>query len=167
MTASGKTTIGKTVAANLDMSFYDSDQVIEERTGVDIDWIFNLEGEDKFRQRECAVINELTQLKGIVLATGGGAVLRRSNRDVLRNRGVVVHLLASIDVIVDRTDTNNRRPLLAKGDPREVLQAMSEARLPLYQEIADVTFESGIQRNRPQLAREIADWYRDRFNHER
>ena len=166
MTASGKTTIGKSVAADLKMPFYDSDQIIEERTGVDISWIFKLEGEDQFRQREATIIDEFTLMKGIVLATGGGAILRRSNRDALRNRGVVVHLLTPIDIIVHRTQSTTRRPLLSGENPHDVLSAMSDERLPLYIEIADATFESDSQGSRVNLIREIVDWYRVKFNYE-
>ena len=166
MTASGKSTIGRCVATELNMPFYDSDKVIEERTGVDISWIFNLEGEEKFRRRETTVIREFAQQKGIVLATGGGAILCRRNREALRNQGVVVHLSTSIDVILERTQSSRQRPLLSGDDPQETLDNMTHERLPLYLQIADVTFESDVVNDRSDLVKKIVDWYRTKFNYE-
>lgn len=135
----GKTTIGKQLAKTLDMEFIDSDQVIEQRTGADITWIFDIEGEAGFRRREAEVIDELTRRDNIVLATGGGAVLDPNNRRHLQQRGVVVYLHTDLDLLVKRTAKDRKRPLLQTQDPRERLRDLMEAREPLYREMADIT----------------------------
>ncbi|NOR69611.1 MAG: AAA family ATPase, partial [Methylomarinum sp.] len=115
----GKTTIGRQLAKALQLPFYDSDKAIEEQTGVDIPTIFEYEGEDGFRAREQNMIEELTQIDGIVMATGGGAILREANREALQKNGFVVYLQCSIDKIVQRTKRDNQRPLLYTDNPRE------------------------------------------------
>lgn len=137
----GKTSIGRMLAKELYLNFYDSDHEIEKRTGASIPWIFDLEGEQGFRQREKKVIDELTQLKGIVLATGGGAVLNPDNRNALSSRGVVIYLQANLEDLVERTGRNQNRPLLAK-DSRAVLEKLLENREPLYREIADLVYNT-------------------------
>lgn len=134
---SGKSTIGKILASSLALTFIDSDTEIESRTGANIPWIFDVEGEEGFRDREQHVIEELTQIDRAVLATGGGAIIRKSNRDALAQRGYVVYLHATIDEQVRRTRNDQNRPLLNQGDPREVLAKLSKQREPLYREIAD------------------------------
>ncbi|QGX40440.1 shikimate kinase AroK [Permianibacter aggregans] len=133
----GKTTIGKQVAQLLKMEFIDADQEIEDRAGAPIDWIFELEGEEGFRKREVKIIDELTLRQGIVLATGGGAIVAKENRIALAGRGAVVFLETSIDQQLERTRKDKRRPLLQTDDPKETLEELAENRDELYREIAD------------------------------
>ena len=135
---SGKTAVGRRLAQELGLPFFDSDAVIEERTGVDIPFIFEKEGEDGFRRRETDVIDELTARTGIVLATGGGAVLSPENRRQLAARGRVIYLMTSVRQQLTRTRRGQNRPLLNTGDPRETLTKLLEIRDPLYREIADL-----------------------------
>ena len=138
--AVGKSTIGRLLAQSLGREFFDSDRVIEERAGAPVAWIFDVEGEQGFRNREQAVIDDLTRKEGIVLATGGGAVLREANRSMLAGRGCVVHLDSSVDQLVERTRRDRKRPILRDGDRRETLQRLVEERGPLYREIADYRY---------------------------
>ncbi len=139
----GKTTIGRQLARRLEMDFYDSDRVIEERTGVDIPLIFEKEGEAGFRQREQAVIDELTQKQKIILATGGGAVLAEINRPHLKNRGTVIYLKSTLNTLIKRTRKDKNRPLLHAGEPAEViLRRLLEQRDPLYQQTADIVIKT-------------------------
>lgn len=138
----GKTTIGRALARELEMRFLDSDHEIEARTGADIPWIFDIEGEEGFRRRERELIEELTALEGIVLATGGGAVLDPRNRDNLTQRGTVVYLCASVDRLLQRTAKDKSRPLLQTEDPRARLQTLNDVRDPLYREVADIVIET-------------------------
>ena len=134
----GKTTIGRQLAKVLKKEFVDSDQEIEDRTGADIAWIFDVEGEQGFRKREAKMIEELTQLSGIVLATGGGAVLSEENRKYLSSRGTVIYLMATIGQQVERTRNDSRRPLLQNvKDIKGKLTELMKIRDPLYREIAD------------------------------
>lgn len=133
---SGKTAVGKRLAQRLGLRFVDSDAVIEERTGVDIPFIFDKEGEDGFRARERDVIAELTRLPGIVLATGGGAVLAAENRAHLAGRGVVVYLQTSVQQQLARTRRSRTRPLLETDDPRGRLESLMAVREPLYEAVA-------------------------------
>ncbi|EEX38138.1 shikimate kinase I [Vibrio metschnikovii CIP 69.14] len=127
------------------MEFVDSDTVIEERTGADIAWVFDVEGEEGFRKREEAVINDLTEQQGIVLATGGGSVISKENRNRLSARGVVVYLETTIEKQLARTNRDKKRPLLQTDHPREVLEALADERNPLYEEIADITVRTDDQ----------------------
>jgi len=145
MMGAGKTSVGRVLAKRLQKSFYDSDQVIEDRTGVKIPVIFEIEGEAGFRVRESAVIDELTALRDIVLATGGGAVLIETNRDRLRTRGTVVYLRATVRDLLNRTRHDKNRPLLQAADPRARLTELYEKRDPLYREVAHVTVDTGNQ----------------------
>ncbi len=140
----GKTTIGRQLARELKMPFYDSDRVIEERTGANIPLIFDLEGEEGFRKREQAVIDELTALDHIVLATGGGAVLRDDNRRHLAERGTAFYLYTDLDALLERTCKDKNRPLL-HGDesPETVLRRLMKERDPLYRETADHIIDTG------------------------
>ena len=135
----GKTTIGKQLAQALGMTFGDSDQEIQRRTGVDIPTIFEYEGEEGFRQREQQVIDELTQIDNQVLATGGGAVLRAENRQHLSARGIVIFLDCSPQQQYERTYRDRNRPLLQTEDPLHRLTTLMQAREPLYRETADYT----------------------------
>ncbi len=136
---SGKTAVGRQLARTLGFTFHDSDAEIERRTGVDIAYIFEKEGEAGFRLRERDAIAELTRLEPIVLATGGGAILHADNRRLLAERGRVVWLQASVDQQMERTRHGRHRPLLLNTDPRTRLDELTREREPLYAEIADVT----------------------------
>ena len=141
----GKSTIGRHLADELHLEFYDSDQEIERRTGADIAWIFDLEGEDGFRLREEAVINDLTDMQGIVLATGGGSVVSKAIRNRLSARGIVVYLQTTIDKQVARTQRDKRRPLLQTDDPEQVLKDLAGERNPLYEEVSDYVVDTDDQ----------------------
>jgi len=134
---SGKTAVGRRLARELGRPFADSDAVIEERTGVDIPFIFEKEGEDGFRRREMEVIEELTSRDGIVLATGGGSIMADANRRYLGSRGFVIYLTASVRQQLERTSRGRDRPLLNTGDRHRVLTDLFAVRDPLYREIAD------------------------------
>jgi shikimate kinase len=139
----GKTTVGRQLSRKLKMEFYDSDRVIEERTGVDIPLIFEKEGEDGFRARETAILDELTQKNNIVLATGGGAILNAENRNHLVNRGTVFYLKSNLKTLVERTSKDKNRPLLQTAEPVETtLKRLLEQRGPLYEETADYVIET-------------------------
>lgn len=134
----GKTTIGRMLAESLKYEFLDSDKVIADRAGADIPWIFDIEGEEGFRIRESAVVDELTQLNETVLATGGGAILREDNRRWLRSRGMVVYLETSIRQQLFRTEKDRGRPLLLAGDRKKTLVDLMTIRGPLYEQNADL-----------------------------
>jgi shikimate kinase len=133
----GKSTIGRFLSKELSIPFKDTDHEIEARTGADIPWIFDMEGEDGFRDRETAVLDELTQSPGVVLATGGGVILREKNRQYLAARGTVVYLETAVDDQYKRTLKDKNRPLLQQDDPRQVLEDLFQIRDPLYRSIAD------------------------------
>ena len=141
----GKSTIGRHLADELHLDFFDSDQEIERRTGADIAWIFDLEGEDGFRKREENVINDLTDKQGIVLATGGGSIVTKAVRNRLSARGFVVYLQTTIDKQVARTQRDKRRPLLQNENPEQVLRDLAEMRNPLYEEVADYIVDTDDQ----------------------
>jgi shikimate kinase len=136
---SGKTAVGRDLGRRLGMPFSDSDAEIELRTGVDIAYIFEREGEGGFRARERDVIDALTQTQGIVLATGGGAILLPENRERLAARGTVVFLDTTIDQQLERTRRGRHRPLLAAADRRAKLEELARSRDPLYRSIAAIT----------------------------
>jgi shikimate kinase len=152
----GKSAVGRQLAHALHMRFVDSDDEIEARTGVDIAFIFEKEGEAGFREREVAAIDDLTQGDGIVLATGGGAVMRQENRTHLGSRGFVVYLYTSVDQQVSRTARGRERPLLEGGDPRQILEDLLVVRDPLYREIADLIVETD-RRKVKSVAEEIVN----------
>ncbi|HEX5344138.1 MAG TPA: bifunctional shikimate kinase/3-dehydroquinate synthase AroKB [Duganella sp.] len=139
----GKTTIGRILARKLGLKFVDSDHEIEARTGASIPWIFEIEGEASFRRREADVIRELTGQSGLVLATGGGAILNADNRAFLKARGTVIYLRASVHSILQRTAHDKNRPLLQTADPRKKLEELMQVRDPLYMEIADLVIDTG------------------------
>ncbi|ARD44143.1 shikimate kinase AroK [Colwellia sp. BRX10-3] len=142
----GKSTIGRELADKLHLEFFDSDQEIERRTGADIAWVFDLEGEEGFRLREESVIEDLSEKQGIVLATGGGSVISAQVRNRLSARGIVVYLETTIDKQVARTQRDRRRPLLQTDEePRTVLENLAVERNPLYEEIADVIVQTDDQ----------------------
>lgn len=141
----GKSTIGRHLADELHLEFFDSDQEIEKRTGADISWIFDLEGEEGFRNREETVINDLTDMQGIVLATGGGSIVTKAVRNRLSARGIVVYLQTTIDKQVTRTQRDKRRPLLQNDDPEKVLRDLADERNPMYEEVADYVVQTDDQ----------------------
>ena len=134
----GKSTIGRYLAELLGKDFIDSDHEIERRTGASVALIFEIEGETGFRRRECAVIEELAQRENVVLATGGGAILAESNRNLLKKKGIVVYLQAPIDTLVARTSRDRSRPLLQHGERRAKFEEIMEVREPLYLSTAHI-----------------------------
>ena len=150
----GKSTIGKVLAELLDMEFIDSDREIEAATGADIAWIFDVEGEAGFRVREEKMIDTLTRRKGIVLATGGGAILAKQTRKRLQKRGTVVYLRASLKLQVERTSRDKNRPLLQTANPEKTIKQLMKIREPLYQEVADIIVDTN-RRNPRTVSKEI------------
>lgn len=138
----GKSAVGRQLARTLHLTFMDSDDEIESRTGVDIPFIFEKEGEAGFRKREAAAIDDLTRIDGVVLATGGGAITDAESRSRLGGRGFVVYLCTSVEQQFARTNRGRVRPLLENGDRREILEALLSERDPLYREIADLVVET-------------------------
>lgn len=138
----GKSTIGKKLAKKTSQTFHDSDHEIENRTGASINLIFEIEGEEGFRKREGQLLDELTSMSNIVLATGGGAVLNEENRTRLSERGFVVYLKSDIDHLLKRTSRDSKRPLLQDNDPKTVLKKLLEERGPLYEELADMVVDT-------------------------
>jgi shikimate kinase / 3-dehydroquinate synthase len=139
----GKTTVGRALAKRLNKRFIDSDHEIEARTGASIPLIFEIEGEQSFRQREAEVIRDLTAQEDIVLATGGGAILNADSRAYLKARGTVIYLRASVNSILQRTGHDKNRPLLQTADPRKTLEDLSRTREPFYKEVADIVIDTG------------------------
>jgi shikimate kinase len=139
----GKTTIGRQLAKALKIPFKDSDREIEQRTGVDIPLIFELEGESGFRKRESSMIAEIVEMPGVILATGGGAVLDSDNRDIMKRQGTVIYLCADIEYLVERTSKDAKRPLLQTEDPELKIKELLAHRDPLYREVADLIVNTG------------------------
>ncbi|MFQ5610141.1 MAG: shikimate kinase AroK [Woeseiaceae bacterium] len=152
----GKSAVGRQLARMLHLGFMDSDEEIENRTGVDIPFIFEKEGEAGFRRREATVINDLSGMDGVVVATGGGAVIDTDSRSRLGARGYVVYLKTSVDQQLQRTSRGRQRPLLENEDPRKVLEDLMTEREPLYLEIADLTVDTD-GRKVNSVANEILD----------
>ena len=141
----GKTTVGRLLAKNLGAVFYDTDQEIEKRTGVRVPVIFEMEGEGGFRKREIGMIDELTQIQNIVLATGGGAVIAPENREHLKSRGIVIYLRASVHDLYIRTRFDRNRPLLQNTNAQAKLEELFAARDPLYRQVATYIVDTGNQ----------------------
>ncbi|HIB27757.1 MAG TPA: shikimate kinase [Candidatus Thioglobus sp.] len=140
---SGKTSVGRRLACVLKRDFFDSDFEIVARTGVAIDHIFDVEGEEGFRQREINMLSELCEIPNIVIATGGGIVIKPENRELLKRDSFVVYLSSSIKQLVSRTARSKSRPLLEKSTNREkTIRELVEKREPLYQEVADVVIDT-------------------------
>jgi len=138
----GKSTIGRLLAKELHLPFKDADKEIEQRTGANIPWIFDVEGEQGFRERERLVLEDLCKSSGLVLATGGGSVLREDNRRILKASGHVIYLHASVEQQIERTARDRNRPLLQTPDPAQVLRNLMAVRDPLYREIAATIIET-------------------------
>jgi len=139
----GKTTIGKMLAKELGYEFYDSDKEIERRSGANIPWIFDVEGESGFREREQAVVQELSMLKGAVLATGGGAMMRKENRVNVSRNGYIVYLNTSVEQQYRRTQKDRNRPLLQQSnDALKTLRELFGKRDPIYREVADLVIST-------------------------
>jgi shikimate kinase len=155
----GKTTIGRLIAKQMGMTFYDSDHEIEVKTGVKIPLIFELEGEAGFRKRESAIIEELSQLKNIVLATGGGAVLLPENRLCLKNNGKIIYLRGNVHDLWLRTRNDKSRPLLQGGNMKQKLEKLYAERDPIYTALADCIVDTG-----PQSAAEITQFIEQKLN---
>lgn len=137
----GKSTIGKYLAKELKLEFYDTDQEIEKRTGVEIAWIYDVEGESGFRRRETQIIRELVEIPNIVLATGGGAIDTAENRTILAARGTVIYLDASLEQQLQRLEKDTKRPVLQQeGELKQILLDLQKKRDPLYREIADYIY---------------------------
>jgi shikimate kinase len=139
---SGKTTIGQRVAKLLDLEFFDCDQELEAQTGASVSLIFDVEGEEGFRERETRMLEHLTGKRGVLVATGGGVVLRKRNRDLLGRNGLVVYMKTSVGHQVRRLNRDRTRPLLQTPDRREKLAQLAAQRNPLYEEVADIEFPS-------------------------
>lgn len=152
----GKSSVGRRLARELGLAFHDTDARIRERTGVDIPLIFEIEGEAGFRQRERDVLRELAGTTEGIIATGGGIVLDRDNRRLLRETGLVVHLSASLDTLLERTTRNRNRPLLQNDNPRETLTRLIAEREPLYRELADIECPTD-GRSVASVARDLAE----------
>lgn len=139
----GKSTIGRTLAKELKLEFYDSDEVIEERSGADIAWIYDVEGEEGYRRREQKVIEELTQKTNIVLATGGGVIMTPENRNALAGRGTVIYLKTSLQQQFERTKRDStKRPMLQTKDLEQRLESLRKECEPLYEELSDMSFDT-------------------------
>ncbi|ALM51403.1 shikimate kinase AroK [Halomonas huangheensis] len=134
----GKSTIGRLLAAEMSRNFHDSDHEIQARCGADIPWIFDVEGEQGFRDRESSMIEELVARQGVVIATGGGAVLRDENRRLIREGGTVIYLFTTVEQQLKRTARDRNRPLLQRGDREQLLRDMFALRDPLYRATADM-----------------------------
>lgn len=143
MMGAGKTTIGRGLARLLNHEFVDLDHELEARCGVRVSIIFEIEGEEGFRRRESALLDECSRRTGIVMATGGGAILSAENRRFLQERGVVIYLRANAEELYRRVARDHNRPLLQTPDPRQRIRHLLEQREPLYEQIADVTIETG------------------------
>ncbi len=133
----GKSTIGRQLSAKLGFEFLDTDTIIESRSGADIPWIFDVEGEQGFRDRETAVLNDVLNVKNSVVATGGGIVMREENRALLQRIGKVFYLCAGVEQLIKRTQKDKKRPLLQVADPQKKIKELLELRDPIYRQIAD------------------------------
>jgi len=152
---SGKTTIGRRVAKKLGMEFFDCDAEIEKHTGASVNLIFDIEGEEGFRERESRLLEQLAVKQNAVIATGGGAVLDAANRDLIGNSGLVVWLQTSVDQQLRRLENDRQRPLLQAADRRSKLEALARQRDPLYAEVADLVVKS-CKRSSASMAMELS-----------
>lgn len=140
---SGKTSVGMQLAKKLNMPYFDSDKEIEKATGVNVSWIFEVEGEAGFRKRERSMINTLSKKEGIVLATGGGAIVTPDNCDTLKQTGLIIYLKVSLELQLHRTSKRiGGRPLLEVDDPKQKLIELNAERAPIYEKLADYTYNT-------------------------
>jgi len=160
---SGKTTIGQRVAKILDLEFFDCDHELEAQTGASVNLIFDVEGEQGFRERETRMLEQLTGRRGVLVATGGGAVLKKENRDLLRRNGLVVYLSTSVAQQLRRLNRDRSRPLLQTSDRKVKLARLAAQRNPLYEELADIEFPSQ-HRALDVTARALADLIRSHWS---
>lgn len=154
--AAGKSTVGRLLAKRLRKEFYDTDAEIIKCTGVEIALIFELEGEQGFRARETDKLRNLSELKGVVVATGGGIVLREENRELIKQTGLVIYLQCSVDQQLSRTQFDTKRPLLQIDNPRAKLEELMKARAPIYESIADVVISTN-KTNSKRVIKNILD----------
>ena len=155
--ASGKSTLGKKLAQTLDIAFVDTDKEIEKKAGAEISWIFEVEGEKGFRERERKALEESIKEDDVVISTGGGIVTVKKNWDLIATKGKGVYLKTPLKLQLKRTEKDKKRPLLAKGNKRQILEALKKERDPKYKEIADITIDQNGQKNRTSLINEIID----------
>ncbi len=160
---SGKTTIGNIMAKKLNREFRDSDFYIEEKTGVDIARIFDIEGEQGFRDRESNALNDLLNQDNRIIATGGGSVMRKQNQALLRSRGYIVFLDTSVNQQMHRLRRDKKRPLLQTKNPRERLEALLEVRRPIYLDLADLAVKTD-RRQARKLAVDIINQLPENLN---
>ena len=136
--ASGKSLLGRKLSEYLDLPHVDMDKEIELRAGAEISWIFEKEGEEGFRDRESAVLKESSELESFIISTGGGAILRNENRELMRSRGKVIYLEAPIEIQLSRTLNDKTRPLIENVDKKEIFSVLSKERTPIYEELSDI-----------------------------
>ena len=155
--ASGKSTLGKKLAQTLKIDFLDTDIEIEKRAGAEISWIFEVEGEEGFRERERKALQKSAEKDNVVISTGGGIVTIEKNRELMIAKGKVVYLKTPIEIQLKRTENDKKRPLLSQGNREQTLRALKEERDPQYKEIADITINHDQQKNRNAVIDEIID----------
>ena len=153
--ASGKSTLGKKLAQTLNIDFIDTDKEIEKNAGAEISWIFEVEGEKGFREREREVLIKSINEEDVVISTGGGIVTEKDNRDLMITKGKVVYLKTPLEVQLKRTEKDKKRPLLAKGNKKQILETLKKERDPKYEEIADITIDQNGQKNKKTIINEI------------
>lgn len=159
--ASGKTTIGQKIAKHLGINFIDTDHQIEKKSGVEISWIFDIEGEEKFRNRESQMLKKVCREENCVISTGGGVVIKRENRDLLRKSGLIIYLEASVQSQLERTLLDKSRPLLDSKDKELTLIKLKKERSPLYEEIANITIKES-ERSHNDILQEILKKIKDK-----
>ncbi len=155
--ASGKSTLGKNLAQTLEIDFLDTDNEIEKKAGAEISWIFEVEGEEGFRERERKALQKSAEKDNVVISTGGGIVTIEENRDLMNAKGKVVYLKTPIEIQLKRTENDKKRPLLSQGNKEQTLRVLKEERDPQYEEIADITINHDQQKNRNVVIDEIID----------
>ena len=155
--ASGKSTLGKKLAQTLEIDFLDTDNEIEKKAGAEISWIFEVEGEDGFRERESKALQKSVEKDNVVISTGGGIVTIEENRDLMIAKGKVVYLKTPIEIQLNRTKNEKKRPLLSQGSREQTLRILKKERDPQYEEIADITINQDQQKNRNVVIDEIID----------
>jgi len=155
--ASGKSTLGKKLAQTLGIDFVDTDREIEKKAGAEISWIFEVEGEKGFRERERKVLKKSINKDDVVISTGGGIVKAKENRALMSAKGQVVYLKTPLEIQLKRTEKDKKRPLLSKGNKKQTLEALKKERDPKYEEIADITIDQNGQKNKRKIISEIID----------